>query len=45
VKSGGCDPRDPQLSGSLGTEGFLKCYMYTAGAKISRSGHPLVFRN
>jgi hypothetical protein len=36
VKTGGCDPRDLQLSGSLGAVGFLKYYMYTI-VKISHS--------
>jgi hypothetical protein len=36
VKTGGCDPRDLQLSGSLGAEGVLKYYMYTI-VKISHS--------
>jgi hypothetical protein len=28
-ETGGSDPRDKQLSGSLGTEGFYKYYRYT----------------
>jgi hypothetical protein len=43
VKSGSNDPRDPQLSGSLGREGFFYTICTLPALKISRSAHPIRF--
>jgi hypothetical protein len=40
VKTGHCDPRDQQVSGSLGAKGFLKYYLYNS-VKIHRSASPI----
>jgi hypothetical protein len=42
-KTSRCDLRDPQLSGSLDTEGTCKYYLYSTGSKTSRSAHPIFF--